>query len=279
MTYPGDTVSLGGRVSPSPRKAAQALPPKDLTSPLLGWKTWPLRLLILVAALCVAAALVKLLLPAISHSIADNLPSNWSRGASEQLIAKMDHVWTRPTGAAPDEFEQLRTRFGALTASPEGAPPYRLVFRQTTTPELQLMSLPSGDIIVTDRFLAATPDLDVRLALLCVELGHLQLRHALDAAIRSRLHRLAFAALVGSEEGSVNALASGLIGADYTPEQLLAADGYALSMLQTNGQPASLLVRALGFAPENTSPAQLQPSAGHHRQYLQERINAIRNAR
>lgn len=278
MTYPGQTVPLGGRAGPSPRKAAPAILPQDATRPLAGWKTWPLRLLILVATLCVAAALVKLLLPVASRSIADNLPSNWTRGASEQLIGKLNHTLGGPDGAIPDEFEQLRARFAALTAAPEGTPPYRLVFR-SATPALQLMSLPSGDIIVTDRFLAATPDLDTRLALLCVELGHLQLRHALDAAIRRRLPQLALAALVGSEQGSVDALAAGLAAADYTPADLFAADRYALSMLQVNDLPAELLIRALGFAPENTSPAQLLPSAERYRQLLPERTEAIRNAR
>lgn len=254
-------------------------PPGTLDQPLPGpgsdWRTWPIRLLIITATVSTLIATLHLLLPALSHSIADNLPANWVRSASEQMLGSLDHTVLVQSRQASAQFERLRARFSNLNAPPEGAPPYRLVSGKSMAPEIQMLSLPSGDIIISENFLTKAIPLETLIALLCVELGHIQLRHALHTAVEDKLLWLGSAALVGSEQSSIDALGAGLAHADYSLEQLIAADRYAQSMLRANGFPDDLLALALEKAPDNTSPAQFQPSAQRHRQYLSQRIKAL----
>lgn len=238
----------------------------------------------LLAGLLTAALLsvLNLALPRLGKSIANSLPASWIRDASQQMSdrAARPHaglpVETATVSPQQADFEQLQARFGALSAPEAGAPPYRLVLSREPSTTARLMSLPSGDIILNERFLTSVPDPSARIALLCVELGHLQLRHALRNAVDRKLLRLGAATLLGNEPGSINALGAGLALADYTPEQLLAADRYAEQMLLANDFAPDLLIRALNQAPDNTSPAQFQPAAAQHRQYLAQRIEALR---
>jgi hypothetical protein len=238
-----------------------------------------MRLLIITAVLSSLIACLHLLFPALSHSIANNLPANWIRSASEQMLGTLDQNLLVQSRIQHAGFEQLRARFGDLTAPPEGAPPYRLMLGKGRSPGTQILGLPSGGIIVSENFLRQVPQLDKQIALLCVELGHIQLRHSLGNAVERRLLRLGSAALIGSEQSSIDALSAGLAHADYPAVQLIAADRYAQSMLHANGFPRTLLIQALEQAPDNTSPAQFQPSAERHRQYLQQRIKALQAQR
>lgn len=238
----------------------------------------PSRALIAGVIVALLLTLLNLALPKFSKSIANSLPASWIRDASRQMTNEA------LPGLLPDKassslqdprLAQLAAAFSSLSAPETGAPPYRLVLSREKTAIPRLMSLPSGDILLNEAFLTGIADHDIQTALLCIELGHLQLHHALRNAIDRQLIRLTVATLLGSERGSVHALAAGLTQADYTPGQLLAADQYAQDMLRTNDFPPALLAQAIHQAPGNTSPAQNLPSAAQHRAYLEQRIRAL----
>lgn len=200
---------------------------------------------------------MHMLAPVLTRSLANNLPSNWVRSSSEQVLTALDARQLQPSLEDSARQVALQSRFAGLTAPAEGAPPYRLLFRRTRAPSPLLFALPSGDIVVSDQLFKTVPDPDMQLALLCQELGHLQYQHALREAVRHKLFWLASAALAGSAESSIKALSEGLLRANYHLAHLNEADRYAQAMLSANGFPPSLLQTSISRFGDNTAPGQL----------------------
>ncbi|KAF7600010.1 MAG: hypothetical protein CGU29_03485 [Candidatus Dactylopiibacterium carminicum] len=212
-------------------------------------------LLIFIAclgALCLGASLAA---PTLARNLADSLPASWIRQSSEDLLKRLDGRHLAPSLASDAEQQMLRAQFSTLTAPASGAPPYRLVFRRSGHPEVLLFTLPSGDIVITDRFFERVQDPGVRLALLCHELGHLQQRHALRNAVEYNLVWLAGAALFGNADSAVRALTHGLAAVRYSPEQIQEATVYARTILRANDMAASLHAQAMRLSPQDTTPA------------------------
>ncbi|MDQ7989941.1 MAG: hypothetical protein REI09_09960 [Candidatus Dactylopiibacterium sp.] len=260
--------------SPARPSEAAARAPRTPARPLRARQ----RALILSGAAMVLGFIVfHFCAPALARALGQSLPASWVRDASQAMLTTLDERSVRPASAPPPPaFEQLQARFGQLIAPPAGAPPYRLVYRPSGNSDFRLATLPDGEILVSERFFATVPDPDQQLALLCVELGHLHYRHALNAAVAGTLLRLGTATLFEDEDASVRRLARGLARADYSPQMLRDADAYAQLMLQRNGFPARLLQSALSRAPTNTSPAQFNATTPSHEAALPRRLNALR---
>jgi hypothetical protein len=235
-------------------------------------------LLLLLAALAALSTSFHLMTPALAESLANGLPASWVRTSSEQMLNELDARVLLPATVSLSRQDDLRERFAALNPSPEGAPPYRLLFRDSRWAGATLLSLPGGEIIVTDAFLRNVPDRDEQLALLCHELGHLYHHHALRNAIEHELPRLAWAAFIGSSDASIRALTGGLREADFNFQYVKEADRYAASMLQANHIPTSVLIRAIEHGQRPLESAGNSDSASHRR-YFAERINMLQNFR
>ena len=235
-------------------------------------------LLLLLAALAALSTSVHLMTPALAESLANGLPASWVRTSSEQVLSELDGRILLPSTIPLSRQDDLRERFAALNPAPEGAPPYRLLFRDSRWAGATLLSLPGGEIIVTDAFLRNIPARDEQLALLCHELGHLFQHHALRSAIEHELPRLAWAAFIGSSEASIRALTAGLRKADFSLQHVQEADRYAASMLQANHIPTSVLIRAIEHGQRPLEPASNSDPTSH-RQYFAERINMLQNFR
>jgi Zn-dependent protease with chaperone function len=229
-------------------------------------------LLLLLAALAALSTSFHLMTPALAESLANGLPASWVRTSSEQ-----DARILLPSTVPLSLQEDLREHFAALNPAPEGAPPYRLLFRDSRSAGATLLSLPGGEIIVTDAFLRNVPERNEQLALLCHELGHLYHHHALRNAIEHELPRLAWAAFIGSSNASIRALTGGLREADFSLAHVEEADRYAASMLQANHIPTSVLMHAIEHGQPLESAGKSDPAS--HRQYFAERINMLQNFR
>lgn len=252
----------------------------DFDTDLEGWFFRNRRniLIILISSILVLGLVLRLLAPALSSSLADNLPSNWTRSSSEHVLAVFDSGPLQVSLVPEDAHARLRSRFAGLTAPGEGAPPYRLIFRHSNTSAPLLFSLPSGDIVVTDRFFSSIQNADQQIALLCQELGHLQHQHSLRVAVHHNLIWLASAAFVGSTDRSIGALNDGLLHSDYALNQLSAADRYAQTILQANGFPHGLLASTIAQHGENTAPGRLLSPEGQPA-YREERLHALQQTR
>jgi Zn-dependent protease with chaperone function len=235
--------------------------------------------LALLACGAVLATIIHLITPVLAKSLAEGIPASWIRTSSEKLLRDLDNTSLKPSATPLAEQAALQERFSALTAPPEGAPPYVLVFRHSTRPGSTLMALPGGEIIVTDEFLRSIPDHNEQLALLCHELGHLYFRHALRSAIEGNLYLLASAAFIGSSENSINALSAGLHKSSYTLDYVLEADHYALSMLNANNLPPGLLSLAIRHGEAPLKTGQLDQDPLSHRNFFKDRMEALAQIR
>lgn len=241
----------------------------------LRLQTRPAILVLLLACSLLLLLGLQLSAPYLARSLADNLPTNWLHTSSERVLARLDAGPLQASRAPPELQARLRERFAALSAPAEGAPPYRLLFRHSTQASPLLFSLPSGDIVVSDRLFATVPDPAQQLALLCQELGHLQYQHALHEAVTHNLLWLAFAALSGSAERSIDALSAGLLRSHYSLAQLQAADRYAQNMLRSNAYPPELLARGLERHAGSTAPGEFSQPAKHP-SHTEKRLHALR---
>jgi Zn-dependent protease with chaperone function len=235
-------------------------------------------LLLLLAALAALSTTFHLMAPVLAESLANGLPASWVRTSSEQILSELDGKILLPSTVPLSRQDDLRERFAALNPAPEGAPPYRLLFRDSRWAGATLLSLPGGEIIVTDDFLRNVPERNEQLALLCHELGHLYHYHALRNAIEHELPRLAWAAFIGSSDASIRALTVGLREADFSLQYVEEADRYAASMLQANHIPTSVLIHAIEHGQRPLESASNSGTTSH-RQYFAERINMLQNFR
>jgi len=234
--------------------------------------------LVILASATVMSVAIHTVTPVLAKSLADGLPASWTRTSSGRMLHNLDLTQLRPSTTTSTERDTLQTRFASLKGAPEGAPPYRLLFRHSTMNGATLLSLPGGEIIVTDEFLHSVPDPDEQLALLCHELGHLYYHHALRSAIENNLFQLAYAAFIGSSDDSIDALTQGLRKSNYTLEHVLEADHYAVSMLHANNLPTSLLIRAIEHGQQPANPTWPHTDLLSHRQFFSERIRALESS-
>lgn len=207
--------------------------------------------------------------------LANTLPASWIRASSEQVLSKLEAEDLSASLLPEAQQHALQDRFASLLAAPEGAPPYRLLFRHSRSGQYSLLTLPGGEIIVTDQLLETVPDQREQLALLCHALGHLFHRHDLRNAVDAGFFRIAAAVLTGSSARSIKALDQGLQKGHFTLEAVLEADRYALSMLQANQLPPSLLVTAIEHAQSPAADPTRTADPLAHREHFTERLRAL----
>lgn len=243
----------------SARPVAQASPRRHSRISLL---------LVIVACLAALSASISLMAPALARSLADSLPASWIRLSAEAVLDRLDNEALSPSQVPETARQQLREHFATLTAPASGAPPYRLIFRASSNPDVLLLTLPSGDIVVTDSFFRRVDDAGVRLALLCHELGHLHHRHTLRNAVEHNLVWLGSAAFVGNAKSSVRALTHGLLATRYSEAQIEEAHNFARNILRANGLNPEIHDRHIHTLPPGATPAafkrQLAGPTTHH---------------
>jgi Zn-dependent protease with chaperone function len=260
------STKANGKISPLSR--AKGVLPRNRVGLLLA-----LAISIVAIIIC-----IRLIIPSLVSTLTDSLPGGWIRASAEQVLGEMERNELLPSQTPMATQNALQERFASLNAAPVGnPPPYRLLFRRSNTAANGLLSLPGGEIIITDQFLQRVPDQSEQIALLCHELGHLHHRHALRNAIEKNLFWLASAALVGSSEGSIRALAKGMNDNDYHADHVLQADQYALAMLQANGIDKNILIDAIEHGQGPATATQIDSDPLSHRQYFKIRIEALKN--
>lgn len=181
----------------------------------------------------------------LADKLAEIVPAAWIRVAAQRAQDELDRSQLRLPLSSGERIETLTTRFASLTAPANGAPPYRLLFRNGGQSGALLYSLPDGLIVLSDELLSALPDDTEILALLCHELGHIYYRHALRAAIESRFLSIGAVSLLGFENQAVSLLARGFLDSSLSEGSGLQADQFARRMLEANGISASKLDSAL----------------------------------
>ena len=212
--------------------------------PGLGWRPAYLRSFLLLSM-----GLVLLLgfFPPVglTDKFAEIVPAAWVRSASEQVQAQLDRSTLKPPLSSKERIETVTTQFASLRAPLNGAPPYRLLFRNGGQSGFLLYSLPDGIIVIGDELLNALSDDTEVLAMLCHELGHIHYRHALRTAIQHQALSLGIASLLGLENQAIGLLSTSFLDSTLPENSGAKADEFARKMLEANGIPTGKLESAL----------------------------------
>lgn len=213
------------------------LPPRRI----LLWLLIPL-----LAAIWIAGSVLR---PTLARELAKLVPVTWVKTAATQAQARLDNGLLGPSQIAPERTEQLAARFAALEAPAEGAPPYRLSFRNANPDVALVYALPEGSIVVTDALLNALPDDTHVLTLLCQQLGHLRYQHMLRAAIDHEMLAVGIAMLAGREDWATSRLARSFLNTIDSAQSQEEADRFAQAMLAQNHIPPGTLSVARSMLP------------------------------
>lgn len=172
--------------------------------------------------------------PLIADQLAQRLPAQWVRSASQATLDALDKDWLQPTALPLTRQDAIRAHFAAMRAPSEGAPAYRLLFRRGDLAGARAFALPGGELVVTDEIVNLAQDDREVLALLAHLLGKLQQQRRLEAAIRDAMLPVLTAVYLQDEQRGSQALARRFIDWPGSGDANMAADRYALAMLRAN---------------------------------------------
>lgn len=190
-------------------------------------------------------------LPAASHVIAQSLPASANQALSGNILEFLDDYFLDTSKLGEEQQQQLRQHFFDSIVplyQAEDAPQFKLHFRLWPLGEdgsiPNALALPSGDIVVTDRFIELAQSQDEIDTVLLHEMGHVVGRHSLEQVIETS----AIVIVISMAFGDVSWLAdmgvgvgSFLISSFYSRGHESEADQFAYQhSLQAGINPASL---------------------------------------
>ncbi|PHS30542.1 MAG: hypothetical protein COA95_08540 [Methylophaga sp.] len=190
-------------------------------------------------------------LPFASHVIAQTLPESANQALSNNVLEFLDEHILEESKLGRDQQERLRQHFVDSIVplyQAEESPEFKLHFRFWPLGEdgsiANALALPSGDIIVTDRFIELAQSQDEIDIVLLHEMGHVVERHSLEQVIEGS----AIIIVVSMAFGDVSWLAdmgvgvgSFLISSFYSRSHETEADKFAYEHSLSAGiNPASL---------------------------------------
>jgi Zn-dependent protease with chaperone function len=188
--------------------------------------------------------------PWASQQIAHALPYETNELIASGSMDFLDKYLFDESDVSDEEQKHLRSHFkeklSILSLSEESEIEYKLHFRSWTMHEQEIpnaLALPSGDIIVTDKFLDLAKSQDEIDAVLLHEMGHIVHRHSLEMLIEGTFITVAVMLLTGDGTGLGDmgvGLGSALVSSAYSRGHESEADIYAFEkMLKVGIDPKS----------------------------------------
>ena len=175
------------------------------------------------------------LLPMVAARLARAMPPAMERRLGEGALEVLDEQVLKPSRFSDQRMAQLRERFAQLQPPREGAPPYRLLFRDSPLLGANALALPSGDIVLTDQMVRLLADDDAVMGVLAHELGHLHERHVTRRLIQGSVVTAGAALLFGDVSALLSTAPALLLDMKYSRDAEREADDYAVAMLRHNG--------------------------------------------
>ncbi|MFT6331404.1 MAG: Zn-dependent protease with chaperone function [Bermanella sp.] len=222
---------------------------KNLIHKLESKMQWVVVALIITIAS--SFSFVRWGLPAITYAVADALPHTVNEMISEGTLEFLDRFIFDETQVTEQQQGLITARFNELVQRVDSSDKevnYQLYFRAWGSKEDSVeipnaLALPSGEIILTDKFIELTSSQDEIDSVLLHEIGHVQHRHSLKMAI----HGAIVATLVTVIAGDVSGLAdmgigvgSLLVTTHYSRKHESEADHFAFTnMLALNIDPSA----------------------------------------
>lgn len=174
-------------------------------------------------------------LPFLSKEIAYALPPKTSKLISEHTLDFLDKYLFKKSEISEEKMQAVRAYFNAklLPLSDESDISYKLHFRLFKDANLSIpnaMALPSGDIILTDKFVQLCENQVEMDSVILHEMGHIVHRHSLQTLIESTFISVAVITIIGDNNGLADmgvGLGSMLMSSKYSREHESEADTYA----------------------------------------------------
>jgi Zn-dependent protease with chaperone function len=188
-------------------------------------------------------------IPTISYTLAEALPHSVNEVISEGTLDFLDRFIFDDTQLTEQQQTLITARFNELVQSIDSNDDevnYRLYFRAWGSKEDGLevpnaLALPSGEIILTDKFVDLTSNQNEIDSVLLHEIGHVQRRHSLKMVIHGTIVATLVTVIAGDASGFADmgiGLGSLLITTHYSRNHESEADYFAFTnMLALNIDP------------------------------------------
>lgn len=207
-------------------------------------------LIMLVFTILFATAFVVWGIPWTSQAVAHALPQKTGEYIGEQSLGFIDKYFLEPSHITKAEQRAIRARFDQRL-KPFGGDDsitYKLHFRDMTINGVSLpnaFALPSGDIVLTDKFIELSTNKDEIDAVLLHEMGHVVERHSLEMLTQNSLTTVIVMLVLGNPDG-ISELATGLgtalVSNHYSREHETEADIFAFKkMLEIGIDPQAFI--------------------------------------
>ena len=207
-------------------------------------------LTMLVITIAFVFGFIRWGLPWTSQAVAHALPQQTGTFIGKQSLDFMDRYFLAPTQISDAKQQQIMSRFNTRL-KPFGGDDsiqYQLHFRDMSiggVSQPNAFALPSGDIVLTDKFVELSKNDDEIDAVLLHEMGHVVERHSLEMLTQNSLTTMIVLLVLGNPDG-ISELATGvgtaLVSNHYSREYETEADEFAFNkMLKIGIDPQSFV--------------------------------------
>ena len=190
-------------------------------------------------------------IPTITYVVAESLPHSVNVAISAGTLDFLDRFMFEETKVSEQQQAEITARFYALVEgvdSHNDEVDYKLYFRAWGSKEdndeiPNALALPSGEIILTDKFIELANNQDEIDSVLLHEIGHVRYRHSLKMVIQGTIIATLVTVIAGDASGFADmgiGLGSLLITTHYSRKHESEADYFAFTnMLALDIDPAA----------------------------------------
>ncbi len=207
-------------------------------------------LAMLVLTVIFAFSFVRWGIPWTSQTIAHALPQKTAEFIGKRSLDFIDNYFLEPSQISQAEQQKISSRF-ETRLKPFGGDDniqYKLHFRDMSIGGISLpnaFALPSGDIILTDKFVELSQDNNEIDAVLLHEMGHVVERHGLEMLTQNSLTTMLVILVLGNPDGIsefATGLGTALVSSHYSRQYETEADEFAFNnMLEVGIDPQSFI--------------------------------------
>ena len=212
---------------------------KQVAEKLPVKKQQPIYISVLSYILSIALLLVALfyIIPSLAPALGDRIPQSWEEKLGHfvrnSFTAKFETCTNKEGQAALDK---IVAELGKHSGSK-----YKFNAIVVDEPVMNAFAAPAGSIVIFSGLIDKADDESEIEGVLSHEIGHAVKRHGIDGLMRTLLTTLVIDVITGGG-GTAIYLGKEIIEMDYSREAEMAADNYALELLnKTNINPAGLI--------------------------------------
>lgn len=186
----------------------------------------------------------KWVVPFLSKEIAHSLPAKTNKLISTNALDILDKHMFKKSKLVEKQKQDIRRHFHTKIVplvKMDNSVRYKLHFRLYKEANVSIpnaMALPSGDIILTDKFVQLCKNQAEMDSILLHEIGHIVNRHSLQMIIRSTFISVAVMTILGDSNGLADmgvGLGSLIISSSYSRDNEAEADTYSFKHMLIGG--------------------------------------------